>query len=69
MSGRLRPDIHLIVIDDTGQSAILVRAGNGHALFIHGKESVTQGDPLAIVAYGLPLIQLRRPRRASAMVC
>ena len=39
---------------------LVVRSDNGTSLFLHSKEGVTQGDPLAMVAYGillLPLIQ------------
>ena len=39
---------------------LVIRLGNGTGHLLYSKEGVTQGDPLAIVAYGLgilPLIQ------------
>ena len=41
-------------------STLVTRADNGNGHFLHRKEGVNQGDPLAMVTYGLgipPLIQ------------
>ena len=41
-------------------ASLLIRAGNRTGQFLYRKEGVTQGDPLATVAYGLgnpPLIR------------
>ena len=46
-------------------AVILVRAGNGHALFVHSKEGVTQGDPLAVVACGIAILPLIRILKAA----
>ena len=41
-------------------ATLVIRAGYGTGNFFHSKEGVTQGDTLAMIAYGpviLPLIQ------------
>ena len=46
-------------------ATLLIRLGNGTGHFLHIKERVTQGDPLAIIAYGLGIPPLIRDLRMS----
>jgi hypothetical protein len=39
-------------------TTLVVRTGNGLALFIFSKEGITQGDPFAMMAYGIMLLPL-----------
>ena len=45
-----------MVVRDTGE-------GSGH--FLHIKEGVTQGDPLAMIAYGIGVLPLIRELREA----
>ena len=42
---------------------LVIREGNGMGHFLHIKERVTQGDPLAMIAYGLGILSLIRDLR------
>ena len=37
-------------------SLLVLREGNGMAIFLHSNESVTQGGPLAITVYGIGIL-------------
>ena len=37
-------------------SSLVLRKGNGTAIFLHSNESVTQGGPLAITVYGIGIL-------------
>ena len=39
-------------------SSLVLRNRNGTASFLHSKESVTQGDPLAMIAYSISITPL-----------
>ena len=47
---------YTLVVRDTGD-------GSGH--FLHSKEGVTQGDPLAMIAYGIGVLPLIRELREA----
>ena len=37
---------------------IILQNGNGKASILHSREGVTQGDPLAMIAYGIRILTL-----------
>ena len=46
----------ILMVRDTGD-------GSGH--FLHSKDGVTQGDPLAMIAYGIEVLPLIRELRGA----
>ena len=47
-------------------ATLLVRdTGDGSGHFLHSKEGVTQGDPLAMIAYGIRVLPLVRELRGA----
>ena len=46
-------------------ATLVIRSGDGMGHFLHRKEGVTQGDPLAMIEYGLGILPLIQDLRAA----